>query len=243
MRVLVVPALLALWAAPGAHAQTVFETASVKPVKDPHGKPLDFRIQPGGRLEVSNQDVLLLIRQAFSLQYYQVTGGPGWLKDERYDIVAKADGEPTRPQMMEALQKLLADRFGLQWHWDEREGKTYALVVGKGDPKLGPGTGSRPFIGLMRNTPLDREGTNYTFDAKRATMAMLADRLEGQMRAPVRDETGLTGEYDFKLNFATDESGVPIPMALEDQLGLKLESRKGTVRTLVIDRAEKPTEN
>ena len=74
-------------------------------------------------------------------------------------------------------------------------------------------------------------------------MRQLAERIEGQMAVPVLDETGLTGQYDFKLNFALDDSGPSMTMAVQDQLGLKLESAKGPVRTLVIEHAEKPTAN
>ncbi|HEX3876533.1 MAG TPA: TIGR03435 family protein [Bryobacteraceae bacterium] len=221
----------------------VYDTAAVKPVSDPSSRPMDFRILPGGRLEISNQTLAVIVGQAFHLMYYQLTGGPSWFNTDRFDIVAKTDQNLSKEQATEALQKLLADRFSLRYRWEQREGKIFALTVGKNGPKLQPGTGQRSIVAIMRNTPPQLPGVNYTFDGRKATIAQLAERIEGQLGVPVHDETNLTGEYDFKLNFALDDSGPSMFSAVQDQLGLKLESGKGPVRTLVIERAEKPKEN
>jgi uncharacterized protein (TIGR03435 family) len=222
-----------------------FDVASVKPA-NANARLLDFRVQPGGRLEVVNQTLRLIIMQAFSVKAYQLSGGPSWIDTDRFDIIAKAEGNPTREQVMAMLQTLLADRFQLKVHRESKNSKVYALVVAKNGPKLKPPAGDRSRIGLLRVTPPDQPGVNYALDGHKASMALLADHLTGDVRRPVLDRTGITGEFDFRVDYSIDdnpETGPSIFSALQEQLGLKLETTDGSIDTLIIDHAEKPSAN
>jgi uncharacterized protein (TIGR03435 family) len=229
-----------------AQSKPQFEVASVK-TATPDQRNVDFRVYPGGRLSFMNVALGQIILEAFSVKRYQLSGGPGWLDTERFNIDAKAEGDPTRQQMMAMLQTLLADRFQLKVHRQTREGDVYALVVVKGGPKLKESTAQDSHIYLYRNTPPEMPGVNYTYVGQKASMAMLAGRLEEMEHRPVLDRTGLQGEYDFKLNYAIDdnpETGPSIFSVLPEQLGLKLEGAKGPVEILVIDHVDRvPTAN
>jgi uncharacterized protein (TIGR03435 family) len=232
--------------AQSATAPPAFEVASVKPVGAESGRGRDFRVYPGGRLSITNLPLKLILQEAYSVKQYQLSGGPAWIETDRFDIEAKAEGEPSRAQMMTMLQTLLADRFALKVHRESREGNVYALVVAKGGPKLKESTAQESFIRLYRNTPVELPGVDYTLGGQKASMALFADRLNEQLHRPVLDRTGLTGEYDFKVRYATDdnpETGPPLLVAIQEQLGLKLESTKGLIETLVIDHVEKPSGN
>jgi uncharacterized protein (TIGR03435 family) len=188
----------------------------------------------------------VILRQAYGLEHYQITGGPAWLDTDRFDIEAKAAGEPTKEQMMAMLQALLADRFQLKVHRESREGNVYALVVAKGGHKLKPPTGDRSFISLHRNDPPTEPGVHYSLVGNKASLALIAARLGQQLGLPVIDRTGIEGEFDFKVDYAVGDnpdSGIPLPIAIQEQLGLKLERAKGPVETLVVDRAAKPSSN
>ena len=226
-------------------AQASFEVASVK-VADPKQGSVDFRIHPGGRLSIANATLDGVIAMAFGVKPSQMKGGPGWLTTHRFNIEAKAEGEPARPEMMLLLQNLLRARFGLEVHRESRDGMVYSLVELKGGHKCKPSTATVSHLGLRRNTPQHLPGVSYTIQAERITMARFASELAGQLDAPVSDRTGLPGDFDFELDFAIDdkpESGPSLFTAVQEQLGLKLVALKGPVEVLVIDRVGKPTEN
>jgi uncharacterized protein (TIGR03435 family) len=148
--------------------------------------------------------------------------------------------------MLAMLQALLADRFQLKVHREQREGNVYALVVAKGGHKLKPPTGDGSHIGLYRYDPADQPGMHYALVGNRASLALIATHLGQQLRYPVIDRTGIEGEFDFKVDYAIDDnpdSGSSLPVAVQQQLGLKLEAAKGPVETLVVDHAEKPSAN
>ena len=227
-------------------APQAFEVASVKPAS-PGQRNVDFRVYPGGRLSFTNVELGQIILEAFSIKRYQLSGGPSWLDSDRFNIDAKAEGDPTRDQMMAMLRTLLADRFQLKVHRQTHKGDVYALVVAKGGPKLKESTAQDSYIRTLRNTPRELPGVSYTEIGQKASMPMLASRLASTEEHPVSDQTGLKGEYDFKLDYATDdnpETGRSISRALQEQLGLKLEATKGPVEVLVIDSVNRtPTEN
>lgn len=239
------PAVLAILAACSAFAQTpqAFEVASVKPGNGPIA---DFRVLPGGRLHITGLTLHTILMQAFGLEYYQITGGPAWLDVDHFDIEAKAEGEPSKDQMMAMLRALLEDRFQLKSHRQEAEGNVYVLTVAKGGHKLKPPTGERTFIGLYREDPPTETGVHYSLAGKKASLELIAKRFAIQLDHPVIDRTGIQGEFDFKVSYAigdNPESGVPLELAVQEQLGLKLEAAKGPVETLVVDHAEKPSAN
>jgi uncharacterized protein (TIGR03435 family) len=144
---------VAVFASGTLFAQPAFDVASVKPA-DPNGLVVDFRVYPGGRLHITNLSLDAIIQEAFAVKHYQLSGGPGWLKTDLFDIEARAEGDPSRERMMAMLQTLLAGRFQLKVHRETREGNVYALVVAKGGPKLTPSTANESYIRLYRNTPV-----------------------------------------------------------------------------------------
>lgn len=191
-----------------------------------------------------------VVEDAYGVPYNQVTGGPGWASSDRFDVEAKAGGDAAlswdRARPM--LQTLLAQRFKLKVHREAKEVPAFDLVVAKGGPKFKENT----------DPNVQRPGTVTYGDASgmhvRATKAALA-RLIPQLsinldRRPVVDKTGLGGAYDFMLDWARDNSPAAadgsLPTlftALQEQLGLKLEPSRTVLDMLVIDSAEKPTEN
>jgi uncharacterized protein (TIGR03435 family) len=228
-----------------------FEVTSVKPNKSGNGSSrFNFR---HGRLTATNVSLKSCIYFAYRIKDYQISG-PDWLNSERYDIAAKAASGVPDEQLMPMLQTLLRDRFKLRLHRQTKERPVYALVVGKGGSKLheveaGPGK--------------DNAGRGH-LSAQKISMPRLAEILSRHMDRPVLDMTGVKGVFDLTLDYTPDDArGTPAPrdggveaiatdsptgpsifVALQEQLGLKLEARKGPVEILVIDYAEKvPTEN
>jgi uncharacterized protein (TIGR03435 family) len=239
----------------GLNAQSVenkqaFEVASIKPADPSAGGSSSWNTHPG-RLVASNQTLKSYVVIAYDLKERQVSGGPKWVDSERFDIVAKmpdADkpphGQEIDVQIRAALQALLADRFKLQVHREARTATGYALVVSKRGPKL------------RDAAPDERNSNNWTrgkLTSTNVSMPKLADVLSRMVGSPVADMTGLKGKYDLTLEWTPDEgqqtatsekeAGPSLFTAVQEQLGLKLESRKTEEQVVVIDRAEKPTEN
>jgi uncharacterized protein (TIGR03435 family) len=190
----------------------------------------------------------MLIRQVYGVAPYQISSGPGWLDDDRYDIDAKAQGDPSREQMMATLQTLLADRFKLEVHRETREGPVFALTVAKNGAKLKqPKDGEESFIRNGRTGPLDKDAATSILYGQKASMPAFIEQLSRQLGRPVLDRTGITSDFDFRLEFAAGDAptdaGPSIFAAIQEQLGLKLEAAKGPVEILVVDHAEKPSEN
>jgi uncharacterized protein (TIGR03435 family) len=227
----------------GETGKQAFEVASIRPN---HSSATDSNVDstPGGRLTVTNESLSALIRLAFGVKDYQISGAPGWIDSERYDIAAKtADGgKMSFEDEKSLLCALLADRFALKSHVETRESTVYVLGLAKNGPKLtahddGSGASARTVCGQMTG--------------RRITVGVLATMLSRQLERDVSDQTGLTGKYDFQLNWTPDSGPCQdlspaepsLFTALQQQLGLKLESTKGQVETLVIDRVERPSEN
>lgn len=221
-----------------------FEVASVKPA-DPNQGAVDFVISPGGRLRATNVTLAQMLYEAYQVKYYQVSGGPGWLKDARFNI-AISIGEPTRKEMMAMLRSLLVERFQLKLRRETREGNAFELVEAKSGMKLKLSSASSSFIRLLRNTPPELPGVSYTIVGQKVSISKLVDYLQGEVQRPVFDRTGIVGEFDFKIDYAIEgnlETGPSIFTALQNQIGLRLAGVKGPVETLVIEKAERPTEN
>jgi len=233
-----------------SQALLTFDSASIKPSKTGER---GYSIRPlPGRLSISNTTLRLMIAAAYHVNDFQVSGGPKWLDTERYDIEAKAaaDSRPTEKQMMVMLQQLLADRFALAIHRETRDLPLYSLEVAKGGPRFqaSKDQGETEFRIFQR-----RQVT-----ARRATLAPLMEAMAWLLGRPVVDKTGLTGLYDYKLEWTPDQvqlasdetSGRPadenvpsLTSALQEQMGLRLQSQKGPVEIIVVDRAEKATAN
>lgn len=187
-----------------------------------------------------------VIAWAYADKDFQVSG-PEWLDAERFDIVAKAAGESTEDRLRGMMQTLLADRFKLTLHRQTKEMQAYVLVIGKSGSKL---VDSK----TEGDSDVEPDQSRMQVTFLRTPLSQLTDLIYGILRTPVVDETGLTGKYDVKINIAKYMSmggdGAPpdpigiIQTALQEELGLKLESRKVALELLIIDHAEKsPTEN
>jgi len=266
--------------AQAADAGLSFEVASVKSNKTGDGRVM-LGLQPGGRFTATNVPLRLLIQNAYRVQGFQVVGAPDWLHSERFDIAAKAEGDPTQEQVQQMVRALLADRFKLQVHRETREMPIYVLVMARSDGKLGEKlkpstTDCEAMRGRGRGVPVAPPAPGAAMPcgmrmgpgnilAGAMPMTQLATSLSNMVGRIVVDRTGLTGNYDFELTYtpeqlaqggpagrggapggggpAIDPNGPSIYTAIQEQLGLKLDSQRGPVETLVIDRVERPTED
>jgi uncharacterized protein (TIGR03435 family) len=198
-----------------------------------------------GVLTLGNATLSDCLKFAYSLTTEDQIVGPDWIrmKNVRFDVVAKAAPETPNDQLLLMLQGLLKERFQMALHTEQKEMTHYELVVGKNGPKMKESTvGPNEARGAAR---LDGISTN------RMQMNRLAALLSRMTRMPVLDKTGLAGYYQFDLKYAdevsktAEDTGRPsVFTAVQEQLGLKLESRKGPVEVLVVDHAEKvPVDN
>ena len=236
-------ALVALFSLPPQAADTL-EVAAIHPSRT---DSLNTRIdpQPGGRLVIVNATLRTLLRNAYGVLPFQLVGEPKWSESDRFDIDAKnASGQQiTQDTLKPLLQGLLADRFQLKAHWETREEPVYALVVENDGPKFKPHADAS---GGGMNT--SRAPGKVTMRGTDVPITDLAANIAFHMQHFVMDETHLSGHYDFVLHWNPDtgeaDSAEPsLATAMHEQLGLRLERRTGPVQMLVIDSAEKPTEN
>jgi uncharacterized protein (TIGR03435 family) len=225
-----------------------FEVASIHPHQGPLRSIMDFS-SSGPRVRFEGYNLRGLIMEANNFRNFQVSM-PGIDEQENtfYDIVAIApEGTmPTRDEFRRMLQTLLADRFQLKAHIEKRQVPVYALVVGKGGPKLRPP--SEPGHGLH-----GVNGRNQFLEADSITMYDLANEIWNGFISdrPVIDRTGLTGTYklrieatpEFRINRDPQPGDLSIFDAVQEQLGLKLAPSTAPLDILVIDSAQKPSEN
>jgi uncharacterized protein (TIGR03435 family) len=271
-----------------APPRPAFDVASVKlnTTCNSLGGPGPGSLTPG-RFDMHCVTLRSLISMAYGAfsggnlnsQRMEVVGGPHWLDSDRYDISAKAEGGASAPQMAPMLQSLLEDRFQVKVHVGSQEGAVYALTVLKDNSKLQrtkegscvpmdlahmlsapavkPGEPRPMTCGLGRTEKSD--GVTSISDWYGITMAEFIGRmLSPVLGRPVIDKTGLTGQYDIRLEFVLDGpipiNGQPVPApqadsgpsiftALETQLGLKLSATKAPVEVIFVDQAEKPSAN
>jgi uncharacterized protein (TIGR03435 family) len=245
-----------LWMAVGACAAVAqtpkFEVASIKP-SDPNGQFMNTRTNPNGGITYEGITLKVLIMNAWGVLPFQITGGPAWAETERYEVEAK----PEKPVQLEErrlmLQELLRDRFHLVIRKETREMSVYRLVLARKDGGLGARIKESACLPYDREHP-PAPGTRTCgsgmsgggkMDFTGAEIPNMAANLSTMLERTVVDQTGLKGNYDFKLNWSPDQAdgGPSIFTALEEQLGLKLVAGKGPVEMIVIEKAEKPTEN
>jgi uncharacterized protein (TIGR03435 family) len=184
-----------------------------------------------------------LIINAYRIKDYQLSSGPGWIHSERYDIEAKAEGNPSHDQIRLLLQQLLVERFHLVIHHETKDIPVYALVVAKGGAKLQEAP-DRPTSGINVN--------RGKIAGQGVTAMELAEQLSRMVDRPVVDHTGIKGFFDFTLEYSPVDAQpndgpvaglADIFTAIQEQLGLKLESSKAPIEHLVIDHVERPSEN
>jgi bla regulator protein BlaR1 len=235
----------------------VFEVASIKPNKSGDDRQ-DISYPPSG-FTATNVTLQMLIRAAYGVEYNQISGGPDWLNSDNYDVEARVDNsladelrklseDQRKLERLRMLQALLGDRFKLALHRETKELPVYALVIGQSGPKLQearPGdtypNGIRGLDGLPTG-PHEMILKRNEFIAQTQPVSSLVRALSRLLGRPVMDRTGLRGNYDITLHWTPDESHAAMFAAIEEQLGLKLESQNGPVQVLVIDHAEKPSE-
>lgn len=227
-------------------ARQTFEVASIKVHPEPVTASADPSVH-GSRMTGVASTLLDLITTAYGVKYDQISGAPGWAGTVHYDLNAKAEGEEpiTKDQARQMLQALLAERFRLKVHRETREVPIYALVVGKSGSKMKESTADAPGNNFTRTS-----GVGLHMEMTHGTMEALARQLSASAGRPVHDRTGLTGYYAYQLDWlppgrsAEPDSDTPsIFTAIQEQLGLKLEPAKGSVEMLIIDSAERPSEN
>jgi uncharacterized protein (TIGR03435 family) len=235
-------------ASSGAQSHTghasAFEVASVKPNPD-MGPPGDIPVNADkspGHFVMRDKPMRFYIEWAYDLKDYQIVG-PEWIKfDERYDITANAPGPATDDQMRPMLQALLAERFQMKSHFEKRDLNVYALVKGKGEPKLKK---ADPNSAQGFGRAGQKQGTSFNnFPLSRLTFL-----LTRRMDRPALDLTGLTGNFDYVVDLSGlgnkpgssgyDGDGPSVFQAIQEDMGLKLEPRKSPVDVLVIDSLNK----
>jgi uncharacterized protein (TIGR03435 family) len=271
--------------APGAPVYE-YDVVSIKPSRPPTGDGMvvGMRETPDG-FTATNVPLLFLVQAAYGVNGAQISGAPSWFRSDRYDVDAKMDAsvvaalEKLSPDerklaRRKMLQAVLADRAKLVVHRDIKEQIVYSLVIAKNGPKLQESKPVDKFANGDKGAD-DKESRGSMsagFEEGKSTasfrdvpIANLVAWLTSNLRSPVTDKTGLTGNYDFKLKFVRDQSrmqappgGAPdgqIPVAsldasgptlldaIQEQIGLKLEAGKGSVEGIVIDHVERPSGN
>jgi uncharacterized protein (TIGR03435 family) len=245
-----------------------FEAASVKPASpnNPPGQGLSRA--PGGRFTAVNAPLRFLILYAYQMQGHQLIGAPEWSANERFDIVAKLEGDPPSivtagPDPMRlAMQTLLADRFGLRVRRETRDLDIYALTMARPGGQPGRGLKSSPddcaVMAARAKASPPPPGANgeppficgQQFGRGRIRfggypLSLFANGLSQSVGRAVVDRTGLTGNWAFELTYADEpapNSDAPsLFTAIQEELGLKLEPAKGPVDVLVVDNVQRPT--
>ena len=248
-----------------------FQVSVIKPTKSDEERTM-LRFTPDG-ISMTGVPVQWLLREAFGIEDDRIIGVPNWAKADRFDVQAKVDPDDapkleklTLDQRRMMLPPLLEDRFKLKFHHEMRELPVYALVVAKGGSKLKESQPDDPSVNGGHPRRMMSMGRG-NFKAEGTPVAFLIHALSPQVGRTIVDKTGLTGSYDFTLQWTPDDAppamagGVPggppagggastsdasgpsLFTALEEQLGLKLESQKGPVDVIVIDHIEMPSEN
>ena len=242
-----------------ADAKPTFEVATIKPSgPETRGQFITVGRGGGNLFTTGNSTLQDLIVFAYGVHPRQLSGAPGWVETERYDVSGKPDtaGLPSIPQMQSMVQKLLAERFQLTFHREKKELSCYAITVAKTGLKISKTANSLGALpGFGGRGPGD-------IIVQNATMTEFAGFLQSRiLERPVVDQTALTDRYDFGLKWTPDRAQAPagpnapppppdnadappdLFTAFLQQLGLKIESTKAPVEVLVIDKVEKPSAN
>lgn len=251
----ILTALWFVWMAAQEPANPAFEVASIRPAATREiGSVYNY---PGGRMELRGCTLAYLIEVAFDVHEYQISGGPAWMNSDRFDIYAKPPATskssasrpaywkvPPNAEQRQMLQALLAQRFGLKYRRENRDGAVYFLVKGKKPLRMqdAKDKDAYPWSGGLRGGGLMGDGIAGINES----MADLAWRLSPDLEHPVIDRTELPGSFDFRIEYKTDERRpdiIAMILTCVQELGLKLEPGRGPVETIFIDHAEQPSGN
>ena len=232
------------------HAQDrpQFEVAAIR--ENPQAADGGFvRFMPDGGIRAQLMSPSGLISIALELDAWQVVGAPAWAGRVRYDIEAKPPAPATRAQTYLMMQRMLEDRFGFRMHRERREIDAFALTRLRPD-RLGDGMTVSSLDCTVAPLPAACPRAPFVegeFKPVGVGVRRLVQRLQAQLKAPVGDETQLTGLYDFNLVWTDDPATfadrAALTTALQEQLGLRLDRRRVTVDVIVVDRIERPTPN
>jgi len=229
-----------------ADAHPSFEVATIK-LHDPDSRH-DGIDTNGERVMIWNQTVAKMMVFAYGINKHQIVDAPDWALNQSFDIQGRGDvpGQPSWDQIREMLQKLLVNRFSLQFHREQRELPVYALQIARGGPKLTPAADEN-------GKPQEHSDGHGMWSEHTYTSARTADFIlieQFWLDRPAVDQTGLTGKYDFKLRYTFNEIGNTDPdappgifTAIQQQLGLKLQPVKAAVDVFVIENVKRPSEN
>lgn len=230
-----------------------FEAASIK--RNNSGQRGEGISTYPARIKIVNSSLKLCIQMAWNVKDFQVSGATGWMDAEHYDMDAVAAEPFKKDEYREILKTLLAERFGLAIHTEMQDKAGYALVVAKNGSKLPPPV-EDPSVQFSRTPSGDA-----TLKAPNVSMGQLASALSSTLGATVVDKTGIDGRFDASFQWTPDQPmrlksgelapapppdatpGPSIFTAIQEKLGLKLESRKVPTEVIVIDRANRPSEN
>jgi uncharacterized protein (TIGR03435 family) len=233
-------------------AGPAFDAASVRPGAPNDLRGSTFEFPPGG-LKVTNGTLMGIIESAFEVRDFQIAGAPRWANSDRYHIVARSASNDSTPETGDRsveisatrrkLQTLLSQRFQLKAHYETRDLPIYVLAAGKSGSKLKEGKAS--------DTPAGIQKMCGQMTGTRASISNLTTYLSRELGRPVQDRTGLSGRYEFHVDWTPDAGPCAgsttdagsLFTALQEQLGLRLESTKGPVTVIVIDSVEKPDDN
>ena len=245
-----------------------FDVATIRPTPPPDA---NFHVSVSSpphssRFEATNLPVKALLQIAYGFDV-PVVGAPDWVANTFYNIEARSDeaadarlakltNNEVRLEKRNAFRVLLAERLGVKTHLETRSTSLYNLVVGKGGVKMQavpppppPANGEAPPAPPPADVKAHGSQHGLEFDGSNASMRAICGALSSMVEAPVVDQTGLTGTYNYTLQFGREwserdtESWPSIFTAVQEQLGLKLEAAHESVPNLVVDHITKPTEN
>jgi uncharacterized protein (TIGR03435 family) len=225
-----------------AQSTRTFEVISIRPNRS-GAQASDTNTTPG-RLSLINVTPLSLILRAFGVLVPQIVGAPDWLSTERYDVIAVTGGDDalTDKSRQPFIQAMLAERWQFRFHREMRSLRVYSLVAAKSGVKLTPHSGPGEYA--MKVQP---SGDHMLLRSTRGNIPRLVEILSGLTGTLVTNDTALSAEYDFNLEWVQDQNsdaaGPSLFTALQEQLGLKLEPARKPMETIVIDHIERPSEN
>ncbi|HLF98591.1 MAG TPA: TIGR03435 family protein [Methylococcaceae bacterium] len=237
-----------------ANVDPSFEVATIKPA-NPERPGLSILVNGTGMLNTTNTSLKDLMIFAYGVHPGQIQNLPSWAEDEKYDITGKPDheGVGNDVQIRSMMRKLLAERFSLTFHRENKELSAFTLNVGKDGPKLTVNESGGNLPGFGGRGP-------GSIGVRNSTMAQFAGFLQARIvDRPVVDKTGLAGKYDFTLTWRPDQLGPTPPNAppppadiesrpdifgaMQEQLGLRFQAERTPVEVLVIDKVAKPSDN
>jgi len=250
-------ALLAVaLAVPSIAQEAAFEVASVRP-STPAERFIALFTYPGGRITITNYSLHAMLEAALQVQPFQIVGGPGWVQEDRFSVEAKPPASsqsvkanprnpklPPNDEQCRMLQTLLIDRFRLKLRHETRQGPVFFLTRSNGNLNLQPtkDPNAYPWAGSLAGAGFQGDGMSGT----NITMGQLAERISPYFERPIIDQTGISGSFDFRVPYPFDKEqpdiGVSLVACLRE-LGFKLDSGKGPVKTIVIEHAERPSAN